>query len=105
MPKGGQAPKGGAYHGIAAECWIAVAAWLSMGFDSQCPDAALDRGRLPIERNTTMFKSVSNSLILRGVLALLFGLFSLISGVTMITRGVEIRRDGKALHSVLPKAA
>ncbi len=38
-------------------------------------------------------------------LALLFGLFNLISGVTLITRGVEIRRTGKSLHSVLPKAA
>ena len=38
-------------------------------------------------------------------LALLFGLFSLVSGVTMVTRGVEIRRTGKSLHSVLPKAA
>ena len=38
-------------------------------------------------------------------LALLFGLFSLILGVTLITRGVEIRRTGKSLHSVLPKAA
>jgi uncharacterized membrane protein HdeD (DUF308 family) len=38
-------------------------------------------------------------------LALLYGLFSLISGVTLITRGVEIRRTGKTLHSVLPKAA
>ena len=38
-------------------------------------------------------------------LALLFGLFSLISGVTLVTRGVEIRRTGKSLHSVLPKAA
>ena len=38
-------------------------------------------------------------------LALLFGLFSLISGVTLITRGVEIRRTGKTLHSVLPNAA
>ncbi len=38
-------------------------------------------------------------------LALLFGLFNLFSGVTLITRGVEIRRTGKTLHSVLPKAA
>ena len=35
-------------------------------------------------------------------LALLFGL---ISRVTLVTRGVEIRRTGKSLHSVLPKAA
>jgi uncharacterized membrane protein HdeD (DUF308 family) len=38
-------------------------------------------------------------------LALLFGLFNLISGVTMITQGVEIRRTGKTLRSVLPNAA
>jgi len=38
-------------------------------------------------------------------LALLFGLFSLISGGTLITRGVEIRRTGQAVHSVLHKDA
>jgi uncharacterized membrane protein HdeD (DUF308 family) len=38
-------------------------------------------------------------------LALLFGLFNLIAGATMITRGIEIRRDGRTLHSVLPNAA
>jgi uncharacterized membrane protein HdeD (DUF308 family) len=38
-------------------------------------------------------------------LALLFGLFNLFSGVTQITQGVEIRRTGKTLHSVLPRAA
>ena len=38
-------------------------------------------------------------------LALLFGLFNLISGATLITRGIEVRRTGRALHSVLPKAA
>jgi uncharacterized membrane protein HdeD (DUF308 family) len=38
-------------------------------------------------------------------LALLFGLFSLIAGVTMITRGIEVRRTGKTLHSVLPQAS
>ena len=68
-----------------------------------------------------MTTSVSNSLILRGILAvivgilalawpgvtlaLLFGLFNLISGVTLITRGFEIRRAGQSLHSVLHKAA
>ncbi len=36
-------------------------------------------------------------------LALLFGLFSLISGGTLITRGIEVRRTGQAVHSVLPK--
>jgi uncharacterized membrane protein HdeD (DUF308 family) len=35
-------------------------------------------------------------------LALLFGLFSLISGVTLITRGVETRQTKRALDSVLP---
>jgi uncharacterized membrane protein HdeD (DUF308 family) len=38
-------------------------------------------------------------------LALLFGLFNLTAGATLITRGVEIRRTGKNLHSVMPKAA
>jgi len=37
-------------------------------------------------------------------LALLFGLFSLISGITQITWGIEARRTGQNLHSVLPKA-
>jgi uncharacterized membrane protein HdeD (DUF308 family) len=48
-----------------------------MGFDSQCPDAAVDRGRSPIERNIAMFKSVSNSFIWRGVLALIVGIIAL----------------------------
>ena len=38
-------------------------------------------------------------------LALLFGLFNLISGTTLITRGVEIRRAGQSVHPVLHKAA
>ena len=33
-------------------------------------------------------------------LALLFGLFNLIAGGTMITQGIELRRTGKTLHSV-----
>jgi uncharacterized membrane protein HdeD (DUF308 family) len=37
-------------------------------------------------------------------LALLFGLFNLIAEGTLITRGIEIRRTGKSLHSVLPDA-
>ena len=37
-------------------------------------------------------------------LALLFGLFSLIAGGTMITQGIELRRTGKTLHSVAPEA-
>jgi uncharacterized membrane protein HdeD (DUF308 family) len=38
-------------------------------------------------------------------LAILFGLFSLISGATLITRGIDVRRAGRALDPVLPKAA
>jgi uncharacterized membrane protein HdeD (DUF308 family) len=38
-------------------------------------------------------------------LALLFGLFSIIYGVSQITMGVEVRRTGKTLHSVLNDAA
>jgi uncharacterized membrane protein HdeD (DUF308 family) len=37
-------------------------------------------------------------------LALLFGLFSLIAGGTMITQGIELRRTSKSLHSVTPQA-
>ena len=37
-------------------------------------------------------------------LALLFGLFSLIAGGTMITQGIELRRADKSLHSVTPEA-
>ena len=38
-------------------------------------------------------------------LALVFGFFSIFSGVTLITQGVEIRRTGKNLRTVLSKAA
>lgn len=38
-------------------------------------------------------------------LALLFGLFSLIYGVSQIVTGVELRRTGGTLHSVLEDAA
>ncbi len=38
-------------------------------------------------------------------LALLFGLFTLIFGVSQIVMGVEARRTGKTLHSVLSDAA
>ena len=38
-------------------------------------------------------------------IALVFGLFCIASGVTMIVQGNELRRTGQALHSVLPKAA
>ena len=35
-------------------------------------------------------------------LALLFGLFNLISGIWMLVQGTELRRTGKTLHSVTP---
>jgi uncharacterized membrane protein HdeD (DUF308 family) len=35
-------------------------------------------------------------------LALLFGLFSLITGIWMLVQGIELRRTGKTLHSVMP---
>jgi uncharacterized membrane protein HdeD (DUF308 family) len=38
-------------------------------------------------------------------LALIFGFFNLFSGIMLITRGVEIRRTGKTLHTIAPKAA
>ena len=38
-------------------------------------------------------------------LALLFGLFSLIYGVSQITTGVELRRTGQTLDKVLDHAA
>ena len=38
-------------------------------------------------------------------LALLFGLFSIIYGVSQITMGVELRHTGKTLHSVEEKVA
>jgi uncharacterized membrane protein HdeD (DUF308 family) len=38
-------------------------------------------------------------------LALLFGLFSLIYGVSQITLGVQVRRTGQTLHSVRQDAA
>ena len=38
-------------------------------------------------------------------LALLFGLYSLISGVSLIVMGVDTRRTGKNLHSVMADAA
>jgi uncharacterized membrane protein HdeD (DUF308 family) len=37
-------------------------------------------------------------------LALLFGLFSLVYGVTQVVVGIEIRHSGKSLESVLPSA-
>jgi len=38
-------------------------------------------------------------------LALLFGLYSLIYGVSEIVLGAQLRRTGATLHSVLPAAA
>ena len=38
-------------------------------------------------------------------LALIFGFFNLFSGITLITRGVEIRRTDKTLHTIAPKTA
>jgi uncharacterized membrane protein HdeD (DUF308 family) len=38
-------------------------------------------------------------------LALLFGLFSLIYGISQIVAGAELRRTGNTLHSVLEDAA
>ncbi len=38
-------------------------------------------------------------------LALLFGLFSMIYGISQIVMGTELRRDGKTLHSILGDAA
>ena len=38
-------------------------------------------------------------------LALLFGLFSIVYGVSQITMGVELRKTGKTLHSVEEKVA
>ena len=38
-------------------------------------------------------------------IALLFGLFSIASGVTAVVQGNELRRTGNVLHSVLPRAA
>jgi uncharacterized membrane protein HdeD (DUF308 family) len=38
-------------------------------------------------------------------LAILFGLFSLISGATLITRGIDVRRTGRVLDPVLPKSS
>ena len=38
-------------------------------------------------------------------LALLFGLFALVYGVSQITTGIQVRRTGRALHSVLRDAA
>jgi uncharacterized membrane protein HdeD (DUF308 family) len=38
-------------------------------------------------------------------LALLFGLFSLIYGVSQIVMGIQLRQTGQTLHSVLEDAA
>ena len=38
-------------------------------------------------------------------LALLFGFFSLMYGVSQITTGIQLRNSGRTLHSVLEDAA
>lgn len=38
-------------------------------------------------------------------LAILFGLFALIYGISQITLGVQLRQSGQTLHSILGKAA
>jgi uncharacterized membrane protein HdeD (DUF308 family) len=38
-------------------------------------------------------------------LALVFGFFNIFSGITLITRGIEVRRTGQTLHTMAPKAA
>jgi uncharacterized membrane protein HdeD (DUF308 family) len=38
-------------------------------------------------------------------LALLFGLFNLIFGISQIVRGIEVRRTGRTRHSVVQEAA
>jgi uncharacterized membrane protein HdeD (DUF308 family) len=38
-------------------------------------------------------------------LTLLFGLFNLIFGISQIVRGIEVRRTGRTLHSVVQEAA
>jgi len=38
-------------------------------------------------------------------LALLFGLFSLIYGISQTTMAAQLRRTGSTLHSILPDAA
>ena len=56
-----------------------------------------------------MFKSTSTSFARPNVgavtLALLFGLFSLIYGVSQITMGIELRRSGQTLDKVLDRVA
>ena len=56
-----------------------------------------------------MFKSTSTSFARPSVgavtLALLFGLFSLIYGVSQIMTGVELHRTGQTLDKVLDHAA
>src|SRR5262249_12825647 len=69
--------KGGAYRGIAAGCWPAVGGSPSNGVRLAVPARSREPRALTIERTTTMFKSVSNSLILRGVLALIVGIIAL----------------------------
>jgi hypothetical protein len=67
-------------------------------------------------KEPVIFKSWSTSFILRGVLAartgigtvtlaLLFGLYNLIYGVSLIVTGVQGRSSDRSLHSVMAGAA
>jgi hypothetical protein len=40
-----------------------------------------------------------------GCLEIFAGFFSIFSGATLITQGIELKRTGKTLHSILPQAA
>jgi len=42
--------------------------------------------------------------LITGVVWVVFGLFSLISGATLITRGIDVRRTGRALDPVGARA-
>ena len=57
--------------------------------------------------SATTFRSLADTRPNVGAvtLALLFGLFSLVYGVSQITTGVELRRSGKTLDKVLDHAA
>jgi uncharacterized membrane protein HdeD (DUF308 family) len=59
-------------------------------------------GLVPIAFGVVLFARPTIGAV---ALALLFGLFSLIYGISQITTGVELRRTGKTLHSVMADAA
>ena len=69
--------RGGAYRAIAAGCWLAATDRAFHGFDSQVPGRSRGSRALTDRKDIIMFKSVSNSLILRGVLALIVGIIAL----------------------------